>query len=232
MGEQFDKEHWEAHWTDPDRPADAHPAHPALAVEVAALTPGAALEAGCGEGSEARWLAAHGWQVLAVDLSGQALTRAASHEPAGPGSVAWVEADLTTWEPPRSFDLVTTFFAHPTIEQHAFYARIAGWVAPGGTLLVVGHADTHGPQHEHPQESVADLARVQAVLDPAQWSVLTAQVRARDVAGACGHGHQDDESHGHGHGASSGDAKKHGHGGTLRDVVVRARRMPGSAGSR
>ena len=54
----------------------------------------------------------------------------------------WVEADLGVWDPGTRFDLVTTHYAHPAMPQLDFYERIAGWVAPGGTLLVVGHART------------------------------------------------------------------------------------------
>ncbi len=37
-----------------------------------------ALDLGCGEGGDAVWLAEHGWQVLAVDVSETALSRAAA----------------------------------------------------------------------------------------------------------------------------------------------------------
>ena len=38
-----------------------------LAGEVSALTPGAALDLGSGEGGDAIWLASQGWQVTGVD---------------------------------------------------------------------------------------------------------------------------------------------------------------------
>lgn len=116
----------------------------------------------------------------------------------------WVEADLTKWEPGRSFDLVTTFYAHSTIPQHAFYERIARWVAPGGTLLIVGH-DSHGHSdghgHGHPDNAVTTPATIRALLDPQAWAVQSAEVRLRAVG------------------------ERHGHGMQLRDVVVRARRL-------
>lgn len=49
-----------------------------LVAEAADLTPGAALDAGAGEGADAIWLAGRGWQVTAVDISGVALGRAAA----------------------------------------------------------------------------------------------------------------------------------------------------------
>jgi 2-polyprenyl-3-methyl-5-hydroxy-6-metoxy-1,4-benzoquinol methylase len=47
-----------------------------LLVEVVALTPGTALDVGCGEGGDAVWLAEHGWRVTGLDVSQAALTRA------------------------------------------------------------------------------------------------------------------------------------------------------------
>src|SRR5438445_8070651 len=88
------------------RPPNAH-----LTDEASGLQPGRALDAGCGHGSDTLWLAAHGWQVTAVDFSASALAHARSTaEAAGAdvaGRVTWVEADLTTWTPqPGHFDLV------------------------------------------------------------------------------------------------------------------------------
>ncbi|WP_019813159.1 class I SAM-dependent methyltransferase, partial [Saccharomonospora saliphila] len=50
----------------------------ALALEATDLTPGQALDLGCGEGADAIWLARRGWRVTAVDLSRVALRRAAA----------------------------------------------------------------------------------------------------------------------------------------------------------
>jgi len=48
-----------------------------LVTEVGDLSPGTALDAGSGEGAEAVWLAARGWQVTGAELSATALKRAA-----------------------------------------------------------------------------------------------------------------------------------------------------------
>ena len=44
-----------------------------------AAAPGRALDVGCGEGADAIWLAQHGWDVMATDISSVALERAARH---------------------------------------------------------------------------------------------------------------------------------------------------------
>lgn len=111
--------------------------------EVAELTPGTALELGCGEGGDALWLAARGWRVTAVDISATALeVGAAEAERAGLADrIDWVHADLSTWHPSTEFDLVTTAFLHSPVElpREAVLRRAASAVAPGGQLLVVGH---------------------------------------------------------------------------------------------
>jgi SAM-dependent methyltransferase len=152
MTDAFDKDYWETHWAEAaDREHDrVLLANPYLEREVADLEPGSALDAGCGEGAEAVWLAARGWQVTAADISaaalGQARGRAGRSELVR--EIEWVEADLSAWEPDRQFDLVMTHYAHPAIGQLAFYERIAKWVAPGGALLIVGHAHHRGG-HDH-----------------------------------------------------------------------------------
>ena len=195
--EQFGRDYWEAHWSEPGGDTAVVPAHPALELEIAALTPGTALDAGSGEGAEAAWLAAHGWAVTAVDISAEALARAAARTPET--GITWIEADLTAWEPEGTFDLVTTFYAHPTIPQLSFYERIARWVAPGGTLLIVGHQHGHGHgAHEHPAEALTSVEAVTALLAPEQWQVETAEERPRSAL------------------------SRHGEQVQLQDVVVRA----------
>ena len=220
MTEGFDKRFWEEHWEQSEGrgTTPAPPPNPHLRREVAALAPGTALDAGCGEGAEAIWLASQGWQVTAADISALALARA-SERAATSGvddRVQWVEADVATWQPEAPYDLVTTHYAHPAMPQLDFYERLARWVAPGGTLLVVGHLHGQGTGDEGqpPAEASATAASVTARLDGAEWDVVTAEERVRP------RGDHTDES-GHPHRA--------GHGAQLRDVVVRAsRRSPES----
>ena len=154
MDHEFDKDYWEQHWREGWRGGgpgsmSGHPANPYLISEVGGLTPGTALDAGCGAGAEAVWLASAGWQVTAVDISAVALAQAVQRAAAsGVGDqVRWAQEDLSTWTPDTKFDLVATHYAHPAIPQLDFYVRISDWVAPGGTLLIVGHLHQHGHGH-------------------------------------------------------------------------------------
>ena len=189
----FDKAYWESHWQRARGREAGHDIapNPYLALETGSLVPGTALDAGCGEGAEAIWLAAAGWQVTAVDISSEALARARERAAGShaPGRVDWVEADLAAWEPDRRFDLATTHYAHPAMPQLAFYERISDWVAPGGTLLIVGHLHASAPdrvEHEHqhghpPEEASVTAASIVATLDPAEWEVVTAGEHARTL---------------------------------------------------
>jgi len=117
--------------------------------EAAGLEPGRALEIGSGEGGDALWLASRGWSVTAVDISSTALVVGAAEAAArGIGDrIRWVQADLVGWHPDAEYDLVTSAFLHAPFEfpRDEILRRAASAVAPGGTLLVVGHGE---PRHE------------------------------------------------------------------------------------
>jgi SAM-dependent methyltransferase len=191
----YDRDFWEQLWartlrerTDDveRRPPNAH-----LTREVSGLKPGRALDAGCGHGSDTLWLAAHGWQVTAVDFSAAALAHARSTaEAAGAdvaGRVDWVEADLAAWTPPPGhFDLVVCLYVHVAGSVQEMVRRMGAGTAPGGTLLLVGHRPidpaTGAPTPAAGQQQVSVQATV-AALDPHQWKVIVAEDRPRAAAG-------------------------------------------------
>lgn len=180
----FDRAYWERHWgvVAPAGSPDV-PAHPYLATETAHLSPGTALDAGCGAGAEALWLAARGWLVTAADISATALSAArarARATKAGRG-IEWVETDLSRWQPRRTWDLVVTSYAHPEGGQLPFYRRIGSWVASAGTLLIVAHlpAGAHGDRREHPDGSSAGVPEIIAALDAPGWRVEAAYEHSR-----------------------------------------------------
>jgi SAM-dependent methyltransferase len=174
-----------------------------LVVEADGLPPGRALDAGSGEGGDALWLAGRGWQVTAVDFSAVALERAtAQARERGLGErIEWLHADLDTWTPPSGrFDLVTAHYLHARwTDRPALFRRLAGAVAPGGTLLVVGHllaGDSghhgHGPGgahgdgqlHERDPEAFYTAEDVAALLEPGQWCDVVTESRERDPQAA------------------------------------------------
>lgn len=164
--------------------------NPQLVAEISGLTPGRALDVGSGEGADAIWLAESGWRVTAVDISIVALERsAAAAEKAGvdvAGRIAWHRADVIEWGPEHgAYDLVSAQFMQlPKDVRDPVFQRLAAAVAPGGTLLIVGH---------HPSDLETTVRRprgagllytpddVAALLEPGRWNVLVSAARARGV---------------------------------------------------
>ncbi len=112
-----------------------------------------ALKVGCGLGDDAEELSRLGFDTTAFDISGTAVSWCRRRFPAS--SVHYIEADLML--PPidwaRRFDLVVESYTlqvlPPGLRSDAM-RRVAGFVAPGGTLLVV----TRGRGPGDPQGSM------------------------------------------------------------------------------
>jgi SAM-dependent methyltransferase len=150
-----DRQQWDDRYASTDLVWTAEP-NVFVVRELAGLAPGRALDLGAGEGRNAIWLAERGWQVTAVDFSAVALAKAAKLAAArGAPGITWVNADLRGYQPPTgSFDLVLLAYIHlPRAESDALLRAAAAALAPGGTLLFVGHDRdniTHG--YGGPQE--------------------------------------------------------------------------------
>ena len=162
-------------------------------VEIAGGLPaGRVLDLGCGEGADAIWLAEQGWNVLGVDVSPTALERArADADAAGVGDrIELVQLDLGSGFPAGVFDLISAQFLHSQVamDRPAILRAALHALAPGGSLLIVDHAE--GPpwasklhHHEFPSaESVlAGLAP-----DPAGWRPVRCERASRTAVGPDG----------------------------------------------
>ncbi len=168
--------------------------NPQLVAEASDLAPGSALDVGAGEGADAVWLARHGWRVTAVDISSVALALAAAAVQDDPGTsarITWKHQDLTASPPPAgTFDLVSAQYLHlPAPQRDGVYSRLAASVAPGGTLLIVGH---------HPSDLETSVRRpsapgllftaeqLAAELDPAEWEIVACTSRPRTTSDSDG----------------------------------------------
>lgn len=92
-------------------------------------------------------------------------------------------------------------YVHPDMPFGDVAARLAHVVAPGGTLLVVGHdrADSHSAAHA-PRTASIEPDTVIGALDPSTWNVAVART----------------------HQVSHGSTQP-----TIADVVVKAHRISG-----
>ena len=182
--EGFGQESWEQRWENVlQTHADAlanRPANADLIAVASELAPGRALDAGCGHGAETLWLAGHAWRVTAVDFARTALDIGRSTADSLGDDVAaridWTEGDLGLWAPSAGeYDLVSCLYVHVAGSVVEMVTRLASGVAPGGTLLMIGHLDTPGQQQVTVPEAVA-------ALDPGQWGIVVAEERVRAVA--------------------------------------------------
>jgi SAM-dependent methyltransferase len=184
---EFTQEFWDNRYSSAGQLWSGQP-NAQLAAHTADLVPGEALDAGCGEGADAIWLARRGWTVTAVDVSAVALERAASAALAVGGDIAkeitWRREDLLAWGPePDRYDLVSAQFMHfPRAELAAFHQRLAAAVRPGGTLLLIAHhpEDLHAARHGRPDLFwyAEDIA---ASLEPGRWEVSVAEASGRSA---------------------------------------------------
>jgi SAM-dependent methyltransferase len=126
---------------------------------------------GAGEGRHAVWLAALGWQVTAVDFSKVGLDKGRREAESRGICVDWVVADAREWSPPAgtTYDLVLVAYLH--LEGEVL-TRVRDWLAPGGRLVVLGHAlrnlteGVGGPQDPrllHSEEQLREAAAGLAV---------------------------------------------------------------------
>jgi SAM-dependent methyltransferase len=195
----FAREDWNTRYAGRELLWSAEP-NRLFAAEVGGLAPGRALDVACGEGRNAVWLAERGWRVTAVDFSDVALAKAAQLASSRGVEVDWVLGDVLDYVPePRSFDLVALLYLQLSHDELVRVVRsAAGAVAPGGTLLVLGHDTTNltagygGPRDEAVLYTAKDVVpalgdlvveRAEAVertvpLDTAEAVAIDAFVRA------------------------------------------------------
>jgi SAM-dependent methyltransferase len=177
QSDQVDSQQWDERYAGAEFQWTTRP-NQFVAAELADLLPGRALDLAAGEGRNTVWLAERGWQVTAVDFSrvglekGRTLSAARGIEDA---RVTWVVADLRDYEPERgTFDLVLIAYFQVIQDLRAsVLARAAAALAPGGTLLVIGHdltnlaAGVGGPQDPDvlytPEAVSAELAGLRVV---------------------------------------------------------------------
>lgn len=117
-----------------------------LEEEVRGLSPGRALDIGCGSGANALALAEQGWQVTGIDCSERAIFLAERAAWKARIQVRFEIADAAHWKTAEPYDLVVVAYALPPGGHGAAVIRQATRaVAPGGTLIVVDWHQSMAP---------------------------------------------------------------------------------------
>ncbi|MFJ9210450.1 class I SAM-dependent methyltransferase [Streptomyces sp. NPDC102264] len=110
-----------------------------------ALVPGRALELGCGTGTNAVYLARHGWRVAAVDLVDRAVRQAREKAIAAGADVTVLCGDATRLDEvgvPGPYDLffdLSCYCGIPPHRRDAYAAGLTKRAAPGTRLLMFGY---------------------------------------------------------------------------------------------
>jgi thioredoxin reductase/SAM-dependent methyltransferase len=189
-----------------------------LVNEISGLAPGRALDVGAGEGGDALWLAKQGWKVTASDISQRALDRVGAEAGRRGLRLEYHRADANAADAfeMAAFDLVSAQYASiPRTPDSRGVHNLLNAVAPGGTLLIVGHdlepmrASAGTPDHSRPFDPdayvrVDDFAA--ALAGSPAWDIELHEKRPRPAGAA--------------------SASHHVH-----DIVLRARRIGRSAAS-
>jgi hypothetical protein len=98
-----------------------------------------------------------------------------------------VEADLASWTPqPGHYDLVACLYVHIAGSVEEMVRRMGAGVAPGGTLLLVGHRPVDpetGAATPAAGQVQVSVETATAALDRRRWEIAVAEDRPRAAAG-------------------------------------------------
>ncbi len=175
-----------------------------LVHEVAGLTPGRVIDVGAGEGGDAIWLAETGWEVVATDISKQALGIVGEEAQRRGLSIECCRTDANALGAfdTAAFDLVSAQYASiPRTPDDRAAHNLLSAVAPGGTILVVSHdiepmrAPVDTQQHSRAFDPdayvrVEDFVRILA--GSPDWEVVVHEKRTRPPGSATAAHHVDD----------------------------------------
>jgi SAM-dependent methyltransferase len=103
---------------------------------VKGLKPGAALDAGMGQGRNAVYLARQGWAVTGFDISGVAVAATSANASRAGVRVDAVKASFDSFDfGSNRWDLIVMTFAWAPVTDPAFVARLRASLRPGGRIV-------------------------------------------------------------------------------------------------
>jgi SAM-dependent methyltransferase len=121
-----------------------------LITDAKASSYSAIIDVGGGASRLADALIARGFRSLAVlDISAAALDAAKARLGPGSADVDWIVADITTWQPARTYDIwhdrAAFHFLTTAADRDAYVDRLKSATAPGGQVII-GTFALDGPE--------------------------------------------------------------------------------------
>jgi SAM-dependent methyltransferase len=165
---------WDDHYASDHLPWDTGQPDPHLVelIERGTVKPSRVLEVGCGTGTNALWLAAHGFDVLGVDISLRAIAKAQAKADAADARGRFLVLDFLAAEIEQTafdfvFDRGVLHVFDDASDRAEFARRVARVLGAGGHWLCLA-GSTEGPAREFgpPRRSARDLVEaVEPVLE-------------------------------------------------------------------
>lgn len=136
---QPDLERWESRYA-PDAYLFGTVPNAFLAAQQARLPKsGRALSVADGEGRNGVWLAEQGLDVVSIDFSPRAQSKARALAAARGVTIATQQAELSAWDwPADAFDVIVAIFAQP-VPRETLFPGVRRALKPGGVLLIQGY---------------------------------------------------------------------------------------------
>lgn len=155
------KHNWDDHYASGDIPWEQTDPDPELVkfIEAGHVPRGRALDIGCGLGTNARYLASLGYDVLGIDIAQGAIERAVASVAAGEKS-EFRQHDFLNDDPPQGpFDFIFDrgclhVFDDPD-HQSRFAERVAACLAPEGIWFSLLGSTEGGPREMGPPRRTA-----------------------------------------------------------------------------
>lgn len=150
------------------------------------LTPGIALDLGCGEGGDAVWLAKNDWHVLATDVSNIAIARTSelAKEHNLEDKIDLLQCDFETDFPEGTFDLVSAQYLQSPLELNRakILQKAAQAVKPSGMLIIVEHASAPSwSDHKNHRFPVLQETYDSLQLDEDEWQIIKLETPERET---------------------------------------------------
>ncbi|GAA3561254.1 hypothetical protein GCM10022419_047380 [Nonomuraea rosea] len=169
-------------WQRPAPPADLI----RLVEGPSAPAPKRALDLGCGTGTDAIYLATHGWDVTAIDMVPKALAAARRNATAAGVAPRFVQGDVTRLRDlgvGDGYTLLVDFGCLHTLPEDrrpAYVTCVSYAAAPGAILLLYGFSR---PPKAAPMHPGLTLDEVRQRFTPAGWQLLGAERTSAEALG-------------------------------------------------